>query len=91
MLVEHFFQRMVGHQFHDDPGIALVVLPHVVQREQIRMLQVQALRDAAEFDIQVAANQLQRDFFAGVAGGVIHFAEAAVADAALDGVALQGP
>ena len=54
------------------------------------MLEIQALRDAAEFDIQIAANQLEGHFLAGVAGGVIDFAEAAVADAALDGVALQG-
>ena len=64
---------------------------HVVQREQIRMLKIQALGDAAQFDIPIAANQFQRHFFAGVAGGVIHFAKAAVADAALDGVACQRP
>ena len=55
------------------------------------MLQVQALVDAAELDVQVAADQLQRDFLAGVAQGVVDFAEAALADAALDGVALQRP
>ncbi len=54
------------------------------------MLQVQALGDAAEFDIQIAADQLERDFLAGVAGGEIDLAEAAAADAALDRVAAKG-
>ena len=45
------------------------------------MLQVQALADAAELDVEVAADQLQRDFLAGVADGEIDFAEPAMADA----------
>ena len=53
------------------------------------MFQVEALAGAAEFDVEVAADQLQGDFLAGVAGGEVDFAEPAVADAALDGVAGQ--
>ena len=53
------------------------------------MLEVEALADAAEFDVEVAADQLQRDFLAGVADGEVDFAEAALADAALDRVAGQ--
>ena len=63
----------------------------VVQRDQVRVLQVEALRDAAELDIQIAADELEGDFLAGVAGGEIDFAEAAPPDAALDRVAIQRP
>ncbi len=48
------------------------------------MLEVEALPHAAEFDIEIAADELQGDFLAGVAGGVVDFAEAAAAHAALD-------
>ena len=41
-------------------------------------------------DVEIAADQLQGDFLAGVADGEIDFAEAAVPDAALDGIAVQG-
>ena len=54
------------------------------------MFQVEALADAAQLDVEVAADELQRHFFAGVAGGIVDFAEAALADASLDGVAGQG-
>ena len=53
------------------------------------MLQVEALADAAEFDVEVAADQLEGDFLAGVADGEVDLAEPALADAALDRVALQ--
>ena len=55
------------------------------------MLEVEALPHAAEFGIEIAADELQGDFLAGVAGGVINFAEAAAAHAALDDIAAQRP
>ena len=61
------------------------------RRDQVRVLQVEALRDAAELDVEIAANQLERDFLAGVAGGEVDLAEAAAPDAALDRVAFQRP
>ena len=63
----------------------------VVEGDQVGVLQVEALRDAAELDIEVAADELEGDFFAGVAGGEIDFAETAPADAALDRVAIERP
>jgi hypothetical protein len=68
-----------------------VVGADVIQRNEIRVLQIEALRDAAELDIKVAANQLERDFLAGVAGGEVDFTEAAATYAALDRVAFQRP
>ena len=89
MVGQHVFQALAGDVLHDHPGVALVVLADVVEVQQVGVFQVEALADAAELDVQVAADQLQGDFLAGVAGGVVDFAEAALADAALDGVAGQ--
>ena len=69
----------------------MLVGADVVEGDQVGVLQVEALRDAAELDVEIAADQLERDFLAGVAGGEVDFAEAAAADAALDRVALQRP
>ena len=68
-----------------------MVLADVVEAEQVGMLEVEALPHAAEFGIEIAADELQGDFLAGVAGGVVDFAEAAAAHAALDGIAAQRP
>ena len=69
----------------------IVVGADVVEGDQVRVLEVQALRDAAQLDVEVAADELERDFLAGVAGGEVDLAEAAAADAALDRVAVQRP
>ena len=61
----------------------------VVQADQVGVLEVEALGDAAELDFQIAADELERDFLAGVAGGEIDFAKTAAAHAALDRVTLQ--
>ena len=55
------------------------------------MLEIEALPHAAELGIEIAADELQGDFLAGVAGGVVDFAEAAAADAALDHISGQRP
>ena len=89
--VECVLQRQAADVFHHHPGVAVVVLADVEQVQQIGMFQVQALPDAAQFDVQIPADELQRDFLARVAHGVIDFAEAALAHAAFEGVALQRP
>ena len=53
------------------------------------MLDVQALPDAAQFDVQVALNTFYRDVFAAVAFGVVDFAEAPGADATFDRVSFE--
>ena len=87
--VQNGLQARLGHVFHHHPGVALVVLADVVDVQQIGVFQVEALAYAAQFDVEVAADQFQRDFLAGVAGGVIDFAEAALAHAPADGEAGQ--
>ena len=54
------------------------------------MLEIQAMRHAAQFDVEVVADQLERDFLAAVADGEINLAKSAAADAALDRIAGQG-
>ena len=70
-------------------GFVVLALLDVVNRKQIRVLEVQALCDAADLDIEVAADELDGHFLACVADGVIHLAKAAMPDAPLDRIALQ--
>ena len=54
------------------------------------MLEVEAIRDAAKLGVGPAANeQLQRDFLAAVGDGKVDLAESALAEAALDGEAVE--
>jgi hypothetical protein len=69
--------------------IALAILFDVEDRDQIRMLQVQALRHATEFDFQIFLQQLDRDFFARISQRVIHLPEATARDGSLDRVSVE--
>ena len=69
----------------------IVVGSDVVERDQVGVLQIEALGNAAELDVEIAADELKCDFFAGVAGGEVDFAESAAPDAALDRVAIERP
>ena len=71
--------------------IALGVGAQVVEADEVGVLEVEALGDAAQLDVAVAAHQLEGDFLAAVADGEVDLAEAAAADAALERVAVQGP
>ena len=91
MIGQFRLQALARHVLHHHPGIAAIVLADVVEREQVGVFEVEALPHAAEFGIEIAADELQGHFLAGVAGGVVDFAEAAAAHAALDGIAAQRP
>jgi hypothetical protein len=88
---DDLLQRLARRVLHDDPGIVVLVLLNVVQRDEVGVFQVQALGDAAQLDVEVVAHQLQGDFLAAVADGEVDLAEAAAADAPLDGVAVERP
>ena len=87
--VDGVFERFAGDVLHDHPAVVVLVGADVVERDQVGVLQVEALGDAAELDLEVAADELEGHFLAGVADGEIHLAEAAAAHAALDRVAFQ--
>src|SRR5262245_2980700 len=82
-------ERLAGDIFHDEPLILVLVFADVVQMDEVRVLEVQALLDAAHFDVVIGADPLERDLLAAVGDSEVDFAEAADADAALDGVAWQ--
>src|SRR5437870_4100850 len=89
MSFEDDMQRFAGDIFHYDPLIAGLVGAEIEDIDEIRMLQVDAVRNATQLDAAVAAEQFQRDLFAAIGDGKIDFAEAAFADAALDGVTIE--
>ena len=57
--------------------------------DEVGVLEVEAMGDAAELDVGVAAEELERDFLAAIGDGEVDLAEPALADAALDGVPIQ--
>ena len=75
--VDDVLERLARDIFHDHPLVVELVAADVVEADQIRVLEIEALRDAAQLDVEIAADQLERDFLAGVAGGEIDFAETA--------------
>ena len=92
MASEHDAQRLAGHVFHHDPLVAVIVGLEIEQPDQVRMFQVQALADPAQFNVAVAAHQFQSDFFTAVADREIDLAEAPRGRRrGLEGVTVEGP
>ena len=89
--VDDVLERLARDVFHDHPLVVEPVAADVVHADQIRVLEIQTLRHAAQLDFEIAADQLERDFLAGVARGEIDFAETAATDATLDRVAVERP
>ena len=53
------------------------------------MLEIQALADAPQFDVEVALNLFKRDFLAGVVQRKVNFAKSADPDSAFDRISLK--
>jgi hypothetical protein len=49
-------QRLAADILHDHPGVVVGVAANVVQGQQIGMLEIDAMRDASQFDVEVAAD-----------------------------------
>src|SRR5579875_3703954 len=77
--------------FHDYPAVALRIGTQIVEIDEVRVFQVQALCHAAQLDLCIAPHQLEGDFFAAVADSEINFAEAAATNAALQRETIQRP
>src|SRR5206468_1615889 len=56
--IQHLVQTLTSHVLHDDPVIALIIGLDVVQRNEVLMLEVDALLHATEFDLGIATNEL---------------------------------
>src|SRR5262245_28215670 len=89
MAIEHNMHRFAGNIFHHDPLIAVFVRLKIVNADEIRMLEIDANFDTAQFDTAVAAQQLEGYFFAAIGYGEINFAETTLADPALDRVTVE--
>ena len=91
ILLQDAGQAGAGDIFHDDERVAGVAGLQIEDGQQVRALQVHALHDPAPLDVEIAEDQLERDFLAGIGRGVIDLAEASAADGPLDRVAIQRP
>src|SRR5581483_11534485 len=84
-------ERLAEDVLHHQPGVAVLVGLEVVDVDEVGVLEVEAVGDAAELDVRVTAEELQRHLLAAVGDGEVDLAEAALADPALDGVPVQRP
>ncbi len=78
-------QTIAGHILHHNPVVAVFIRLHVEDGDEIRVLQIQALRHATQFDFQIVVQQLQGNFFARVAKRVVDLTEPTAVDGSLDG------
>jgi len=89
LLIQRVAQVRSGDILHHHPPDLLLVSADVVQRDQIRVFEIQALRRAAEFDLQIALDPLERDFLASIAEREVDLAEAADTEPTLDRETVQ--
>src|SRR5215510_1622507 len=82
-------EALPGHVFHDDPGVVVLRRKDVVDADEMGVLEVQALADAAQLDVEVLLHQLESHFLAAVGDRQKDLAEAAPAEAAPDRVLLD--
>ena len=82
--VDDIVQAVSTNELHHDPRRILGIMTNIVELDEVRVSQVQALLYASQFDIKVPLNSLQRDLFAGFGGGTIDLAESANSDAPLN-------
>ena len=89
VLLQNACQARARHIFHHDERVAGIAGLEIEYRQQVRAFQVHAMHDPAPLDVKIAQDQLERDFLAGIGGGVIHLSKATSADGTLDRVAIQ--
>ena len=84
MLFHRVAKTAAGNVLHHNPTLVVCVEFDVVQADQVRVFEVQAVFYAANFNIEVALDLLQCDFFASIIDGKVNFTKAARANSALD-------
>src|SRR5262249_35088856 len=85
---QHLIEALPGHVFHDDPGV-VHRLEDVVDADEMGVLEVKALADAAQLDVEVLLHKLESHVLAAVGDRQKDLAEAAPAEAAPDRVPLD--
>ena len=91
MAVDDLGERLAEDVLHDHPVIAARIAAEVVEVDEVGVLEVEAVGDAAELGVGVAAEKLEGDLLAPIGDREVDLAEAALADAALEGVAVKRP
>src|SRR5215471_2396381 len=86
---QHLIEAPPGHVLHDDPGVVARRLEDVEDDDEMGVLEVEALADAAQLDVEVLLHQLESHFLAGVGNRQIDLAEATSAEAAPNRVPLD--
>jgi hypothetical protein len=89
--VDYLRQRLAEDIFHYDPLLAASVGAEVVQMNEIGVLEVEAMGDAAEFRVGVPTKELESNLLAAVADREVHLAEPALTHAAFERVAVERP
>src|SRR6185503_3121255 len=87
--VNRVFQARAGDILHHDPRVARFVVANVVEIDEVRMLEVEALPDAAQLNLQIALDMLERQFLTRIARREINLAKPTAANAALNDKAFQ--
>ena len=90
MLLQFPRQAGAGDVLHHHPVISLGVGPQIKDRQQVGVLQVQALPNPPQFHLGVPLQQLEGDLFPGVGQSVIHLSEATAVDGPLNSQPREG-
>ena len=90
MLLQRIMQTLPAHIFHHNPVIPFRILTNVEDRHQVRVLQVQTLRNSPQLHFQIVVQQFERDFLARICDRIVDLAEPAAMNRTLDRDAIQG-
>ena len=89
MGIEDLREALTRHVFHHDPVIAVGVLLDVKDRDEVGMLQVEALGNSPELHVEVILQKLEGHLLPGISEGIIHLPEASPVNGPLDCVAVK--
>ena len=88
-LIQNLTKIQSGNIFHRDPRLLLVIFTDVEQSNQVGMLQIQALRHTPKFNLQIALNSFERDFFPSIGDRKIDLTKSAHPDPTTNRVSRQ--
>src|SRR6056297_2636147 len=89
MSIQNFGKSGTIHIFHDDPVIAVTIFIDIVNRDEIRMLEVETVSNTSQLDFEIIAEELEGDFFAGGAFRQIDFTKSTLREGTNDRVPFQ--
>ena len=88
-----FFDRLrqcvPGNVLHQNPVVAVGIGFHIKNRHQIRMAQIQTLRNTTKLNLHVVVQKFKRNFLPGIGQGIVNLTKTATMDRSLDGHPLK--